>query len=601
MRKINHCSSIIRKFTRKLLPCLLISLFLLFNFLFLPLAPAAANQDVVFKDANFKAAVLQMLRNQDILTELDTEISKERADKLTKLTLENAEISSLEDIVNFPSLRILQIKASRISDLSPLQKLNFLRSLNIQKSQISNLQPLQTVDTLTYLNLSHNQISDLMPLAQLTNLTELYLADNKITDITALANLAELTELDLAGNNLSDLTPLAAITANLGSLILNNNNWTYKAEKREIDLPFKVKNGDTIKLSIAAADKDKVEITGTKIKLLNLQGKTSLELQYTSTIGGRENYRKKQEFTYQGTITLDVTAIKTARKYAADPQMPFGQTRSEFDEYGNEIVYKGTASVSSEITVPHVTLPDKENFIVKKGRDGKKQRVKTYTVNPLNGDITETISEKEIVSAVDDTYEKKEMATPDTQANPQPNNPQPGAPQPDQSDSPATSPNNPSATPDTQANPQPNNPQPGVPQPDQSDSPATQPNNPPAAPDTQANPQPNRQPNPQPNQQPNPQSNPQPNKQQAGTQKTNQSTSPAVADQANLDVPKKSEQQISSPAAASWQPKSELPANPVGKSGEKRQTRTAAGLTILISVLGILIAAGKLPIVRRKC
>lgn len=572
MRKINHCSSIIRKFTRKLLPCLLISLFLLFNFLFLPLAPAAANQDVVFKDANFKAAVLQMLRNQDILTELDTEISKERADKLTKLTLENAEISSLEDIVNFPSLRILQIKASRISDLSPLQKLVFLRSLNIQNSQISNLQPLQTVDTLTYLNLSHNQISDLTPLAQLTSLTELYLADNKIKDISALANLAELTELDLAGNNLSDLTPLAAITANLGSLILNNNNWTYKAEKREIDLPFKVKNSDQIKLSIAAAeaaDKDKVEITGTKIKLLNLQGKTSLKLQYTSTIGGWENYRKKPGFTYQGTITLDVTAIKTVRKYAADPQMPFGQTRSEFDEYGNEIVYKGTASVSSEITVPHVTLPDKENFIVKKGRDGKKQRVKTYTVDPLNGDITETVSEKEIVSAVDDTYEKKEMTTPDTQANPQPNNPQPGVPQPDQSDSPATQPNNPPAAPDKQLN------------------------NPPAAPDTQANPQPNRQ--------PNPQSNPQPNKQQAGTQKTNQSTSPAVADQANLDVPKKSEQQISSPAAASWQPKAELPANPVGKSGEKRQTRTAAGLTILISVLGILIAAGKLPIVRRKC
>ena len=567
MRKINHCSSIIRKFTRKLLPCLLISLFLLFNFLFLPLAPAAANQDVVFKDTNFKDAVLQMLRNQNILTELDTEISKERAANLTKLTLENVNIASLEDIGNFPNLRILQIKESRISDLSPLQKLNFLRSLNIQNSQISNLQPLQTVDTLTYLNLSHNQISDLTPLAQLTSLTELYLSDNKITDIAALANLAELTELDLAGNNLSDLTPLAAITANLGSLILNNNNWTYKAEKREIDLPFKVKNGDQIKLSIAAADKDKVEITGTKIKLLNLQGKTSLELQYTSAIGGRENYRKKKEFAYQGTITLDVTAIKTVRKYAADPQMPFGQTRSEFDEYGNEIVYKGTASVSSEITVPHVTLPDKENFIVKKGRDGKKQRVKTYTVNPLNGDITETVSEKEIVSAVDDTYEKKEMTTPDTQANPQPNNPQPG-----------------------------------VPQPDQSDSPATQPNNPPAAPDTQANPQPNRQPNHQPNQQPNPQSNPQPNKQQAGTQKTNQSTSPAAADQANLDVPKKSEQQIiSSPSASSWQPKRKLPANPVGKSGEKRQTRTAAGLTIIISVLGILIATGKLPIVRRKC
>ena len=595
MRKINHCSSIIRKFTRKLLPCLLISLFLLFNFLFLPLAPAAANQDVVFKDANFKAAVLQMLRNQDILTELDTEISKERAANLTKLTLENVNIASLEDIGNFPNLRILQIKESRISDLSPLQKLNFLRSLNIQNSQISNLQPLQTVDTLTYLNLSHNQISDLTPLAQLTSLTELYLADNKITDIAALANLEELTELNLAGNNLSDLTPLAAITANLGSLILNNNNWTYKAEKREIDLPFKVKNGDQIKLSIAAAeaaDKDKVEITGTKIKLLNLQGKTSLKLQYTSTIGGWENYRKKQEFTYQGTITLDVTAIKTVRKYAADPQMPFGQMRSEFDEYGNEIVYKGTASVSSEITVPHVSLPDKENFIVKKGRDGKKQRIKTYTVNPLNGDITETVSEKEIVSAVDDTYEKKEMATPDTQANPQPNNPQPGAPQPDQSDSSATQSNNQPATPpDTQANPQPNNPQPGAPQPDQSDSSATQSNNQPATPpNTQAKPQPNQQPNLQ------------PNKQQAGTQKTNQSTSPAAADQANLDVPKKSEQQIiSSPSASSWQPKRKLPANPVGKSGEKQQSRTAAGLIILISVLGILIATGKLPIVRRKC
>lgn len=147
------------------------------------------------------------------------------------------------------------------------------------------------------------------------------------------------------------------------------------------------------------------------------------------------------------------------------------------------------------------------------------------------------------------------------------------------------------ATPDTQANPQPNNPQPGAPQPDQSDSSATQSNNQPATPpNTQAKPQPNQQPNLQ------------PNKQQAGTQKTNQSTSPAAADQANLDVPKKSEQQIiSSPSASSWQPKRKLPANPVGKSGEKQQSRTAAGLIILISVLGILIATGKLPIVRRKC
>lgn len=151
------------------------------------------------------------------------------------------------------------------------------------------------------------------------------------------------------------------------------------------------------------------------------------------------------------------------------------------------------------------------------------------------------------------------------------------------------------ATPDTQANPQPNNPQPGAPQPDQSDSSATQSNNQPATP-------PNTQAKPQPNQQPNQQPNLQPNKQQAGTQKTNQSTSPAAADQANLDVPKKSEQQIiSSPSASSWQPKRKLPANPVGKSGEKQQSRTAAGLIILISVLGILIATGKLPIVRRKC
>ena len=107
---------------------------------------------VEFADANLATAIREAL-------DLDT-----NGDHIELLKIPEAELGKLTRLV---------LEDSNISDLTPLTQLTLLRELYLSNNNISDVTPLTQLTLLRELDLSNNSISDLTPLAQLTLLTEL--------------------------------------------------------------------------------------------------------------------------------------------------------------------------------------------------------------------------------------------------------------------------------------------------------------------------------------------------------------------------------------------------------------------------------------------
>ena len=72
----------------------------------------------------------------------------------------------------------LELENKEITDLTPLASLVNLDILLLGKNQITDLTPLVSLEKLTQLDVNDNQISDLSPLLNLTDLKFLWLRDN---------------------------------------------------------------------------------------------------------------------------------------------------------------------------------------------------------------------------------------------------------------------------------------------------------------------------------------------------------------------------------------------------------------------------------------
>ena len=98
----------------------------------------------------------------------------------------------------------------KIAHLTGLKFAINLMAVSLVGHNISNLQPLTTWRSIKSLHLSGNSIVDLGPLEYLTTLNSLRLNHNQIVDVSPLAGLTNLKDLTLGGNDgLVDTSPLA--------------------------------------------------------------------------------------------------------------------------------------------------------------------------------------------------------------------------------------------------------------------------------------------------------------------------------------------------------------------------------------------------------
>jgi internalin A len=141
---------------------------------------------------------------------------------LTDLGLRDNQITDLISLPPLVNLTNLDLSQNQIVDLSPLIPLVNLTNLDLHQNQIVDLTPLISLLNLASLSLGQNQIVDFTPLAHLVNLTGLWVFSNQISDLAPLAHLVKMTNLGLEGKQITDLAPLSSLT-NLTTLYLGHN------------------------------------------------------------------------------------------------------------------------------------------------------------------------------------------------------------------------------------------------------------------------------------------------------------------------------------------------------------------------------------------
>lgn len=141
---------------------------------------------------------------------------------ITKVTIRDTGIKTLEDLKYCTNLEKLIVYESQISDISSLKGLTNLQRLELNDNNIKDITCISELINLHYLDMSGNQINNISGLEKLTNLTELNLSDNQIDDIGSLKNLVGLSYLNLCDNNISDIKELEGLV-NIQTLRLGNN------------------------------------------------------------------------------------------------------------------------------------------------------------------------------------------------------------------------------------------------------------------------------------------------------------------------------------------------------------------------------------------
>lgn len=134
--------------------------------------PTTAHGQVVFKDANLKAAVVARLGVVD-----PTPADMLRLSSLYAVSLGIADLTGLEYAAN---LTFVDAQDNQIVDISPLAELNGLTHLFLSNNQIADISACAGLANLTLLDLENNQVTSLAPLTGLTRMTHLYLLGNPL-------------------------------------------------------------------------------------------------------------------------------------------------------------------------------------------------------------------------------------------------------------------------------------------------------------------------------------------------------------------------------------------------------------------------------------
>jgi internalin A len=141
---------------------------------------------------------------------------------LTKLSLANNEIATIEYLKPLRALRQLNLSHNRIEGIRELNTMKNLRHLDISHNRLRSIGYLRPLVHLTTLELHHNQITRISNLDNNTALKTLGLSNNKITKLENIGHLKELQALYASYNEISDLSELAKLPK-LNRIVLSSN------------------------------------------------------------------------------------------------------------------------------------------------------------------------------------------------------------------------------------------------------------------------------------------------------------------------------------------------------------------------------------------
>ena len=119
---------------------------------------------------------------------------------LQQLSLENAGLTNVTELLNNLTLTQLDLSGNPIADLSIINSLLNLTELDLENTGLSDIGLLDALTALQILDVSGNGISNVSALGNLLNLTKLDISANSIVELDSLGSLTNLNDLNVSGN-----------------------------------------------------------------------------------------------------------------------------------------------------------------------------------------------------------------------------------------------------------------------------------------------------------------------------------------------------------------------------------------------------------------
>ncbi len=167
--------------------------------------------------------ILLYLDNNGLTGAVPTEITN--LPSLSRLKLENNQLTSLPDLSPLSSLTQLYCHNNQLTSLPGLSSLSSLAVLYCSNNPLASLPDLSQLSNLASLWCNNTQLTSLPDLSSLSNLQTLYCAFNQLSSFPDLSSLSNLRNLWCRHNELTSLPDLSLLT-NLRSLSFDNNQLT---------------------------------------------------------------------------------------------------------------------------------------------------------------------------------------------------------------------------------------------------------------------------------------------------------------------------------------------------------------------------------------
>lgn len=161
--------------------------------LFAVLAFFQANaQKIKFKDSNLKKALIELGydRNKNF------EIEIREIDTVQKLKISDRNIKSLDDMIYFKNLKVLNVMINNIKDIKVFYGNSTIEELYIGENKLGPKLIVKDIPNLTGLYAFRNDINDLEFIGEFPKLKSLYIQGNPVVNLD-LQNLKNLENLQL--------------------------------------------------------------------------------------------------------------------------------------------------------------------------------------------------------------------------------------------------------------------------------------------------------------------------------------------------------------------------------------------------------------------
>lgn len=132
-------------------------------------------------------------------------------DSLTRLVLDDNQLTSLTSLEKLPNLKTITLKRNQLTALPDLSSNTKITQLYVQGNALTSLPHVSTLTELWAFDVSDNQLTSLPPLSASSKLVELKASNNKLTEIPSLVNLNQLARVDFSQNQLTIFPQFATV------------------------------------------------------------------------------------------------------------------------------------------------------------------------------------------------------------------------------------------------------------------------------------------------------------------------------------------------------------------------------------------------------